>query len=66
MVYPFAGIMISVALLPENYAISKFYETNIFPFLVICIVFILSFSILLLANIKKKRKEGVLKNEQTS
>ena len=61
MVYPFAGIMISVALLPENYAISKFYETNIFPASVIIIVFILSLIILVLANIK--RKEGDLKLE---
>ena len=66
MVYPFAGIMISVALLPENYAVSKFYETNIFPATVIAIVFILSFSILILANIKKRKKEGDIKIEQTS
>ena len=65
MVYPFAGIMIAVSLLPENYAISKFYETNIFPVLVISIVFILGLSILILANIKKN-KVGDFKNEQTS
>ena len=60
MVYPFAGIMIAVSLLPENYAVSKFYETNIFPYLSIGIIFILSFFILILAYIKK-RKAGDLK-----
>ena len=65
MVYPFAGIMIAVSLIPKNYAISKFYETNIFPLSVISIVFILGISILILANIKK-RKKGDVKDEQIS
>ena len=62
MVYPFAGIMIAVSLMPKNYAISKYYETNIFPLSVISIVFILGISILILANIKKK-KVGEVKIE---
>ena len=57
MVYPFGGIMLGISLLPRNYAISKFYEKNIFPFLVITIVFILSITILFFANIKKKNKK---------
>jgi len=63
MVYPFAGIMVAVSLLPKNYAISNFFETNIFPVTCIGIVFILGISILIIANIKKKEGE---KNEQTS
>lgn len=63
MVYPFAGVMVAVSLLPENYAISKFFETNIFPALCISIVFILGLSILIFANIKKERGE---KSEQAS
>ena len=65
MVYPLAGIMLATALLPKNYAISKFYETNIFPISVISIVLILSFIILILANLKIKHKQfrKDLKNE---
>lgn len=66
MVYPFAGIMIAVSLLPKNYAISKFYETNIFPALVIGVVFILSISILIIANIKKRKAGDLKNNEQIS
>ena len=65
MVYPFAGIMVAVSLLPENYAVSKFYETNIYPATAIGVVFILGLLILILANIKK-RKAGDKNNEQTS
>ena len=59
IVYPLSFIMIGIALIPKNYAISKFYETQIYPYLVIGLVFILSFSILILAYFKKKKKEGV-------
>jgi len=58
IVYPLSFIMIGVALIPKNYAISKFFETQIYPYLVIGLVFILSFSILIFAYFKKKKKEG--------
>ena len=58
MVYPIAGLMLAIALFTKNYAISKFYETNIFPILVISIVFVLGLLILVLANIKKKKSGG--------
>lgn len=58
MIYPFCLIMIAIALIPKNYAISKFFETHIFHYLVIGLVFIVSFFILLFANIKKRRKVG--------
>ena len=64
MVYPFGGIMLAISLIPKNYAISKFYEKNIFPSLVILIVFILGLTVLFLANIKRKNnKNEVIKNE---
>lgn len=59
IVYPLSFIMIAIALIPKNYAISKFYETQIYPYLVIGLVFILSFSILTLAYFKKIKKVGV-------
>ena len=58
IIYPFCLTMFAIALVPKNYAISKFYETNIFPYFVLCLVFIGSFLILLFANWKKRRKVG--------
>ena len=51
--------MIAIALIPKNYAISKFYETQIYPYLVIGLVFFISLSIFILAYLKKKKREGV-------
>lgn len=59
IVYPLSFIMIGIALIPKNYAISKSYETQIYPYLVIGLVFFLSFSILILAYIKQRKKVGV-------
>ena len=58
IIYPFCLTMFAIALVPKNYAISKFYETNIFPYFVLGLVFIGSFLILLFANWKKRRKVG--------
>lgn len=58
IVFPFAFIIFAISLIPKNYAISNFYETNIYPYLAISLVFVLSFCILLFAYLKK-RKEGV-------
>ena len=60
IVYPLSLIMIAIALIPKNYAVSKFYETEIYPYLVIGLVFFLSLFILLLAYFKKRKKVGVL------
>lgn len=59
IVYPISFIMIAIALIPKNYAISKFYETQIYPYLVISLVFIVSFAILILAYLKKRKKVGI-------
>jgi len=58
VIYPFCLIMLAIALVPKNYAISKFYETNIFPYLALGLVFIGCFLVLLFANWKKRRKVG--------
>lgn len=51
----FVLLIFGIALLPKNYAISNFFETNIYRYLRIAIGFILGISILILANLKKKR-----------
>lgn len=51
------GILIfSIALIPSNYAVSQNFESNIYPCLVIGIVFFLGLGILLLANFKKRKE----------
>lgn len=51
----FSFLIFSIALLPKNYAISSFLESSVYHYLVLGIAFVLSFIILLLAHIKKKR-----------
>lgn len=58
MIYPFCLTMLAIALIPKNYAISKFFETNIFPYLALGLVFLASFIVLLFANLKKRKKVG--------
>ena len=57
------GILIfSISLLPPNYAVSKFFEDYVYKYMVLGIVLVFSIIILILANIKKRKKVGQ-KNE---
>lgn len=58
IIYPICLCIIGITLLPKNYAISKFYETNIFPYFALGLVFIVSFLVLVFANLKKRKKVG--------
>ena len=58
IVYPLSFIIIAISLLPKNYAISKFYETEIYPYIMIGLVFFVSLFILILAYFKKRKKVG--------
>ena len=51
----FSILIFIIALLPKNYAMSNYFETNIYRYIIIAIGFILGISILILANIKKKK-----------
>lgn len=63
IILPYAIFLFSLALLPNNYAISSFLETKVYPYLVIGIVFALSFLILLLGFLKKNKKRKVTYDE---
>jgi spore germination protein (amino acid permease) len=52
----FGLLILGISLIPKNYAISEKFETEIYPYLVLGIVFFLGFSILILANIQKRKK----------
>ncbi|MCI8470209.1 MAG: GerAB/ArcD/ProY family transporter [Clostridia bacterium] len=60
----FGLLIFAIALVPKNYALSDKFETEIYPYLVIGITFILSFSILLLANLMKKKVKKLNLNSQ--
>ena len=48
-------LIFGLSLLPQNYAIANFLETNIYRYLRIAIGFILGLTILILANLKKRK-----------
>lgn len=62
----FGLLIFGISLLPKDYSISENYEITIYRYLVLGITFFLSLSILIIANIKKKRhdkiKKGVVQN----
>ena len=62
IIYPFGLTMLGISLLPTNYSMAKFYETKIYPYLMLIIVFILPIIILVLSYLKQKKKK-VIKNE---
>lgn len=53
----FGILILGISLLPKNYAISEKFETEIYPYLVLGITFFLGISILILANILKKKQK---------
>lgn len=51
----FTILILGISLVPKNYAISNLFETNIYRYLRIAIGFVLGITILILANLKKKK-----------
>ncbi len=51
----FIILIFGISLIPKNYAISSFFETEIYRYLRLAVGFILGISILILANLKKKK-----------
>lgn len=58
----FGLLIFSIALIPNNLAISQNFESKIYPYLVLGIVFVLGIGILILANLSKKKKNNFAKN----
>ena len=53
----FGLFILGIALVPKDYSISSNFETQIYPYLVLGIVFFLGLSILILANLQKKKQK---------
>lgn len=51
----FGLLIFGIALIPKNLAISQYFERNIYPYLVLGIAFFLSFGILILGNLLKRK-----------
>ena len=60
----FGLLIFGISIFPKNYAISENFETKIYPYLVLGIVFALSISILILANLSKKKKNNPRKENK--
>ena len=58
IVSPFALIILAISLIPNNYAVSKFLESEILKYFSIILIFFLSFIILFLGFLKKKYIKG--------
>lgn len=60
----FELLIFGISTIPKNYAISEKCETEIYPYMVLGIVFVLGISILVLANLSKRNKKTKRKEEQ--
>lgn len=64
LAFLFPLLQFAIALIPRNYAVSRYFEDTLYPYLVLGINLIMSFVILFLANLKKKQKKvGVVSHE---
>ena len=52
-------LIFAVSLLPKTFADSRFLEDVIYKYIIIVVIFILGFLLLVLANLKRKVKEGL-------
>ena len=55
----FGILILGISLIPKNYAISDKFETEIYPYLILGITFFLGISILILANLLKKKQKNI-------
>lgn len=56
---PFCVLVLGISLLPKNYAYTDFFETQIYPYLVIGFVFFFCITLLIFANLKKRKYKQV-------
>ncbi len=62
----FGLLIFGISIFPKNYAISNMFETKVYPNLVIGLVFVLSISILILANLRKKKQNNTGKENSNA
>lgn len=53
----FGLLILSIALIPKNFAISQKFESNVYPYFVLGIVLVLGIGILVIANFRKRKQK---------
>lgn len=56
LAYPFSILMLGIALLPKNYANVKYYEANIYKYIILGFSYVFCLLLLIFANIKRKNE----------
>ncbi len=56
LAYPFSILILSIALLPKNYANVKYYEANIYKYIILGFSYVFCILLLIFANIKKRKE----------
>ena len=58
--YPFAILVLSISLLPNTYASAKYYEANIYPYIILGLDYIFCILLLIFANLKRRKERKVV------
>lgn len=56
LAYPFSILMLAIALLPKNYANVKYYEANIYKYIILGFSYAFCLLLLIFANIKRRKE----------
>ena len=56
LAYPFSILMLAIALLPKNYANVKYYEANIYKYIILGFSYTFCLLLLIFANVKRRKE----------
>lgn len=56
LAYPFSILMLSIALIPRNYADVKNYEANIYKYIILGFSYVFCLAMLIFANLKRRKE----------
>ena len=57
--YPFAILVLSIALIPNTYASAKQYEATVYPYIILGLDYIFCILLLIFANLKRRKERKV-------
>ena len=58
--YPFAILVLSIALIPNTYASAKQYEATVYPYIILGLDYIFCILLLIFANLKRRKERKVI------
>lgn len=56
LAYPFSILMLSITLLPKNYANVKYYEANVYKYIILSFSYVFCILLLIFANMKRRKE----------